>query len=96
MNRLLLVAMLIAGFAGADEKKYYEAFGDDVRYYAEASLCTERRGTAFVMCLDAYRAEIAEECIMKGRKDFCIYFKEMTQSEQMKKLRLMVLMAIGE
>jgi hypothetical protein len=93
MNKYIVAGMLVTGSVAAEEVPYYTLFGEDIRYYAEAGLCTERKGYELEMCIDAYRAMLADKCIMKNQEEFCELFKEITKSEGLRALRLTVMFA---
>ncbi len=95
MNKYVVTGMLAAGSVSAGELPYYAAFGEDLKYYAEAALCTERKGYELEMCIDAYRARLADKCIMKEQKEFCEIFKEITESEGLRNLRMVVILTEG-
>lgn len=92
MNKYIAVGMLAVGSATAEDVPYYAIFGEDIRYYAEAGLCTERKGYELEMCIDAYRGWLADKCIMKKQEEFCNFFKEVTESEGLRNLRMAVIL----
>lgn len=92
MNKALIAALLITGNAVAEERKLYEAIGPDMAYITELAGCTDReKPSELKMCIDAYRAGLADECIIKKDKRFCDFFTEISTNEQFGRLETIIM-----
>lgn len=88
LKRLIVASLMIAVSASGAEDPPYKLFGDDVAYYSEASLCNESKDLIELeKCLDIYRADLAEGCIIESKQDWCEHFKYLTKSKGFRDLK---------
>lgn len=75
---LVVFATILATTAAANEKQTAQQELDEYNNYMERSLCSRMPDEIPTVCLDTFRAEIAERCIVDRQEWSCEDFKRLS------------------